>query len=135
MKYTDKYNENEVMIERKVKHSLRVMENAKRIAKTLELSEEDINLATLIGVLHDIGRFEQQKRANTYSDTKSGIDHGDLGAEILIKEREIEKYVVDTKYYPIIEKAVRNHNKYKIEEGLTDREKLFCFIARDADKK
>ena len=45
-----------------------VAEEARRIAKSLNLSEEEQDLAELIGLLHDIGRFEQWKWYGTYSD-------------------------------------------------------------------
>ena len=63
-----------------------------------------------------------------------GIDHGDLGVEILEKDNYIRKFVEENEYDSIILKAIKNHNKYKIEEGLTEQESLFCKIIRDADK-
>ena len=41
---------------------------------------------------------------------------------------------MNVSYREIIKKAVKNHNKYKIEEGLSKKEKLFAKIIRDADK-
>lgn len=69
-------------IERKYKHSLRVMKFAIDIAKSLNLTEDEIILAAKAGLLHDIGRFEQWTQYCTYNDLKS-IDHADLGVEIL----------------------------------------------------
>ena len=63
-----------------------------------------------------------------------GIDHGDLGVEILEKDSYIRKYIKDDEWDNIILKAIKNHNKYKIEDGLTEQEVLFCKIIRDADK-
>ena len=37
-------------------------ETYSKIAEDLNLSKEQIDLATLIGLLHDIARFEQRKR-------------------------------------------------------------------------
>ena len=115
----------------KQKHSIRVMELSKKIAEGLKLSEEQIELATLIGLLHDIARFEQYKQYHTFKDAES-IDHGDLGVEILNKD--LHKYIDTDKYDEIIKLAVKNHNKYKIEEGLTQEQELFAKIIRDADK-
>ncbi len=42
----------------KVEHTYRVADISEQIAEKLGLSEEDIALAWLIGMLHDIGRFE-----------------------------------------------------------------------------
>ena len=76
-------------IERKYKHSLRVMKFAIDIAKSLNLTEDEIILAAKAGLLHDIGRFEQWTQYCTYNDLKS-IDHADLGVEILKKNNYIE---------------------------------------------
>ena len=54
----------------KFHHSYRVMEFAIDIAKSLELGEKDIYIASLAGLLHDIGRFNHIKIYNTYSDEK-----------------------------------------------------------------
>ena len=111
----------------KFHHSFRVMEYSKDIAISLKLNEEDTNLAIIIGLLHDIARFEQWTNYRTYKDGYS-TDHGDLGSEIL------EEFLEDNKDKNIIITAVKNHNKFKIEDGLDERTLLFCKIIRDADK-
>ena len=62
------------------------------------------------------------------------MDHGDLGVEILIKDEYIRKFIEEDKYDNIILKAIKNHNKFKIEDGLSEKELLFAKIIRDADK-
>ena len=134
LKYTANYDHHSDKIERKEKHSLRVVERSTMIAKYLNLNEEDTLLAELIGLLHDIGRFEQVRRFNTFSDQKSGVNHGELGAEILFKNGMIRKFVEEDKYDEIIRKAIINHNRTHIEPDLNERELLFANIIRDADK-
>lgn len=133
MKYTNNYDIENENIDRKIYHSLRVMEISKKIATNMGLENEKIELATLIGLLHDIGRFEQFKIYQTYSDLES-IDHGDLGADILKQNNFIRNFIKESKYDEIILKSVQNHNKYKIADDLNKEEKLFCKIVRDADK-
>ena len=133
MKYTNNYDIENENIERKIYHSLRVMEISKKIATNMGLENEKIELATLIGLLHDIGRFEQFKIYQTYSDLES-IDHGDLGADILKQNNFIRNFIKEAKYDEIILQSVQNHNKYKIADDLNKEEKLFCKIVRDADK-
>ena len=77
IKYTENYDLKVEAIERKQKHSLRVMELSTKIATELKLSQDEINLATLIGLLHDIARFEQYTQYKTYRDVDS-FDHGDM---------------------------------------------------------
>lgn len=133
MKYTNNYDIENENIDRKIYHSLRVMEISKKIATNMGLGNEQIELATLIGLLHDIGRFEQFKIYQTYSDLES-IDHGDLGADILKQNNFIRNFIKESKYDEIILKSIQNHNKYKIADDLNKEEKLFCKIVRDADK-
>lgn len=131
-RYTNKYIIDK-RIERKVYHTFRVEELSEKIAKFLKMNEEEIKLAKLIGLLHDIARFEQYTRYKTFDDPKS-IDHGNLGVEILKKDNYIRKYIKTDLYDEIIIKAIANHNKYSIEENLTAKEEMYCKIIRDADK-
>ena len=131
--YISNYNTDNPKIALKIAHIFRTAEKAKKIAINLELEKEDIQLAELIGMLHDIGRFEQLKQYNTYNDRKS-INHGEYGAKILFEDRLIEKFIDDRQYDRIIYLAILNHNRDKIEDGINERELLHCKIIRDADK-
>ena len=73
--YVKKYNANDGKIALKIAHILRVADLSKKIAISLNLSEENIELAELIGLLHDIGRFEQVRIYNTFI-YKISINHG-----------------------------------------------------------
>lgn len=110
----------------KYHHSFRVMEIAKEIALSLNLNKEEIELATICGLFHDIGRFRQWTEYETYRDQDS-IDHGDLGSEIL------KDFLNNYKDKDIVIKATKYHNKYDVPE-LDERTTLFCNIVRDADK-
>jgi len=121
-------------VELKREHSLRVPYLAKRIAQEKNLPDEDVQLAELIGVLHDIGRFEQLRRYQTFNDSKS-VDHAALGVEVLKENDLIKRFCDDEKLYDLILVAVYNHNKFKIEENISDDRTLtHCKIIRDADK-
>lgn len=134
-RYTGQFDKNMPTIDRKFYHGFRVAKLSEKIARKLgTLSEEEIELARLIGLLHDIGRFEQWTRYQTFSDLKS-IDHAALGIAILEQDEYIKNYVEDEDVIAIIKKAIYYHNKYAIEESdVTEKEKLFCQIIRDADK-
>lgn len=131
--YTNDYLEYGEMIELKINHTLRVVDLCERIAKSLNLSDEDITIAKIIGLLHDIGRFEQWKVYNTFKDRES-IDHGDYGVEILKKDNYIRKYIEDDKYDDMILKCIKYHNKYQIPSDLDEKTSLFAKLIRDADK-
>lgn len=133
LKYVSTYDDNHPKIISKREHSLRVMEISKEIATNINLTEEEINLATLIGLLHDIGRFDQMKIYNTFIDLIS-IDHGDYGVEILEKNNLIRKFIKNDEFDSIIKYSIKNHNKIKVENGLDKHTLMFCNIIRDADK-
>ena len=133
LKYSKSYTCFGEAIERKIKHTFRVMDLCEEIAVSLGLSKSDIYVAKLCGLLHDIGRFEQWSRYKTFEDLKS-IDHGDFGAELLKDEKIMRRFNTDNKIDDLIIKVVKNHNKYEVEDHLTEREKLFTNIVRDADK-
>ena len=120
-------------MKRKLKHSYRVMENAGKIAESLNLNEKEIEISKMIGLLHDIGHFETIKIKDILKEDKK-IDHGDFGVEILQKDNYIRRFIDEEKYDNIIFKAIKNHNKFKIEEGLSEEELLYAKIIRDADK-
>lgn len=132
--YLKNYDVKNEKIRLKITHTYGVMKISEYISKDLKLSDEDIYLAKLIGLLHDIGRFEQVKMFDNFNDSANNLDHGKLGVEILQKDNFIRKFILDDKYDNIIYKAILNHNKYKIEDGLKDKELLHAKIIRDADK-
>lgn len=130
--YLKQYNEKDDKIGLKVRHTYNVLNTSDYIAKKLELDEENINLAILIALLHDIGRFEQLKRFGSYDE--NNMDHAEYGVKILFEENMIRDFIKENGYDNIIYKAIKNHNKYKIEDGLNEEELLHSRIIRDSDK-
>lgn len=134
--YVSKYNPENERISLKIEHIKNVAKNCEMLAKKLNFNEEDTNLAIAIGYFHDIGRFEQVRIADTFSDKESKINHAEKGVEVLENNDFIREFIKDDKYDNIIKKAVLNHNKASknIDKDLTPRELLFAKIIRDADK-
>lgn len=210
--YVRNYDPSDEKIKLKIDHTYRVAGLCQRIAESLGLSEPDVDIAWLLGMLHDIGRFEQIRRFGTFNDVQS-VDHAEFGADLLFKEGLIRKFVegyyeecelarsgdeeagqaysrqkgcqegklnsrqgncllaqsdnqsdycqeerkikeflvnndattVDDKQIiknnehhnkdtGLLEMAIRQHNKYRVKEDLTERQRMFCDILRDADK-
>ena len=130
--YYEKYKSFSKDIDHKYKHSYNVANLMEELAKRLGLGEEDILLAKEIGLLHDIGRFEQLKKTNTFKDGE--FDHADYGVEYLFKENHIRDFIDDDKNDEIIAKAILYHNKYIYPDNLSDREDLFAKMIKDMDK-
>jgi HAD superfamily hydrolase (TIGR01509 family) len=156
--YVRNYDPSDEKIKLKIDHTYRVAGLCQRIAESLGLSEPDVDIAWLLGMLHDIGRFEQIRRFGTFNDVQS-VDHAEFGADLLFKEGLIRKFAEG--YYEecelaepenqedeqiiknnehhnkdtgLLEMAIRQHNKYRVKEDLTERQRMFCDILRDADK-
>lgn len=137
--HVNKIELNNPRVQLKIDHTYRVSENCKKIATQLKLSEEQIQLAQLIGILHDIGRFEQYKiyNKNTNSiklDNSIKFNHGNAGVEVLKKNQYIRKYIKEDKYDNIILTSIYEHNRYELSKNLGEEESLFCKIIKDADK-
>ncbi len=129
--YVSSYDLDIIEIKNKYCHSLRVSNLCEEIAKSLNLNEKEILLAKQIGLLHDIGRFEQWKKFKSYHDPDS-IDHGDLGVEILFNKKLIDAFNI-TDNLDILYNAIKYHNKFTLPK-LDSYTELFCNIIRDADK-
>ena len=133
-RYVAGYNAADPKIKLKIDHTYRVAGLCERIAA--DISAADVDLAWLCGMLHDIGRFEQVRRYGTFVDAVS-IDHATLGADLLFKEGLLDVFALDDmtpEALGILESAIRNHSKYRIDEGLGETETAYCHILRDADK-
>lgn len=156
--YVRNYDPSDEKIKLKIDHTYRVAGLCQRIAESLGLSEPDVDIAWLLGMLHDIGRFEQIRRFGTFNDAQS-VDHAEFGADLLFKEglirkfaegyyeecelarsgnEEAEQIIKNNEHHNkdtgLLELAIRQHNKYRVKEDLTERQRMFCDILRDADK-
>ena len=132
-KYVSNYNLNNPKIRLKYDHCLRVMKLNRKYAIALGFSKEDIELASLIGLLHDIGRFEQVRIYGSFNDLET-IDHADYSVEQLFDRGLIKTFWTDNSDYEIIKFAIKNHNKYNIPKCNNERMLMHAKLIRDTDK-
>lgn len=135
--YVSNYDEKNVRIALKIAHTFRVAEISERIAVSIDRNEKiNPEFSWLLGLLHDIGRFEQVTRYGTFKDVLS-LDHAELGADILFNEGLIKNFPcegIEGDWLKISETAIRVHNKLKVPEGLDRKTEIYSNILRDADK-
>lgn len=131
--YVKNYDANDGKVRLKIVHTMKVAELSEMIARGIGEDEENVHLAKVIGLLHDIGRFEQLRRFHDFRDYLT-VDHAQLGVEILKENHLIRAFVEDEKYDDTIFQAISNHNKYAIEDGLNKNTLTHAKIIRDADK-
>ena len=130
--YLNHYDRDDDKIRLKIVHTYGVVECSCQITQRMGLPEEDRQLAQLIGLLHDIGRFEQLKRYNSFEpDT---MDHASFCVQILFEEGMIRQFVQDNTWDSIIRTSIAKHSDYKLEGIEDSRELMHARIIRDADK-
>lgn len=130
--YLDNYDREDDKVRLKIVHTYGVTECSRQIAKRMGLSDEDSELAQLIGLLHDIGRFEQIKRFDSFE--PDVMDHAAFGVKILFEEGMIRQFVQEDAWDGIIRTAIAKHSDFRLEGVDNERTLLHAKIIRDADK-
>ena len=112
-------------------HTGYVTSNCVELAKDLKLNRHDTELAEIIGLFHDVGRFRQYSIYKTFNDADSE-DHADLALKV-IDELEFFKELA-AKDFDVVKFAIQNHNKKVVAPTDDARKNLFAKLIRDADK-
>ena len=132
--YLNGYDREDEKIKLKIIHTYGVVKSAREIGHRMHLNEEDQQLAELIALLHDIGRFQQLRLYNSFSpDT---MDHAAFGVQLLFEGENpmINRFIEDRSYDELIRVAIARHSDFHLE-GITDnRTLLHARLIRDADK-
>jgi hypothetical protein len=115
----------------KEEHTRHVCENMVEIGRGLSLSQNQIMLAEVIGLFHDIGRFPQYAKYRTFRDSIS-VNHGLLGAETLAEKKMLQTLPDDEQ--EIIMQSVKFHNAFAVPKKEKDEIIFFIRLIRDADK-
>lgn len=129
-KYVATFDTTDENIMLKYKHSYKVSEIMEELAIRLDLSEKETLVSKVIGLVHDIGRFIQLDKYNSYSD--KNIDHGDIGSEFL-DSTKIREFLPYEEYDACVRLSVRYHNKFDYPK-LSEKENKFVNMIRDSDK-
>ncbi|MGN0294583.1 MAG: HD domain-containing protein [Lachnospiraceae bacterium] len=130
--YLDNYDREDDKIRLKITHTYCVVDCSREIAVRMGLSDEDVELAMIIGLLHDIGRFEQLRRYNSFE--PATMDHAAEGVHLLFDEGMIRQFMEDDRFDELIRTAIARHSDFKLE-GIEDKRTLLhARLIRDADK-
>lgn len=131
-RYTSRDLEIQANLQYKKDHSQRVRENMLMIGADLRHDTDQMKLAEVIGLFHDVGRFEQYARYHTFKDHLSE-DHAILGVSILEREQILTGRVNESEI-KIINESIVNHNQRVIRGTICGTTLKFCQMIRDADK-
>lgn len=131
-KYLDGYDRTNDKVKLKITHTYGVVDYSRRIAGRMGLCGEDIRLSEIIALLHDIGRFEQLKRFDSF--LPQTMDHAAYGVSLLFDEGMIRRFVKEDRFDGIIREAIAHHSDFSLPEGMEERTLLHARLIRDADK-
>ena len=137
--YVGAYDQENPRIALKVDHTLRVADLCERIARDEGMPACDVDLAWLLGLLHDIGRFEQVRLYDTFTDAAS-VSHARLGASVLFEHANVtggplvRRFLRDRAHDDLVRLAIATHSDYRLPAGLDERTRSLCDVLRDADK-
>lgn len=115
----------------KYNHTLRVIEYSDRICESCSLTQDEKDIAYLIALFHDIGRFEQIRVKKWCDDYKTKYNHATESVNMIQGYQLLNQ--LSQQEQAIIQKAIEFHNAYQIE-NMVPQERLFAEIIRDADK-
>ncbi len=115
----------------KEKHTGYVTANCVELAKFLKLPTHDVELAEIIGLFHDVGRFRQYSIYKTFNDADSE-DHADLALKVIDELEFFNELAAQD--FEVVRFAIQNHNKKTVAPTDDERKLLFAKIIRDADK-
>jgi len=118
-------------IDLKIEHTRRVCAEILEIGRSLQLDTNDLRLAEVIALFHDVGRFAQYDRYGTFLDLKSE-DHAVLGVKVLDSSDVLKGMHEDTQR--LIKRVVGYHNRRTLPENETEECLFFAKLLRDADK-
>jgi len=109
------------MIDIKLDHTMRMIEQTIKINNTLGL-KFDLDLVIKVAVLyHDIGRIRQSTWSNTFADTiykkmnSKFASHSEEGYDIFLNNN----FNIDERYIPIISQTILHHQNYHTNTKLT----------------
>ncbi len=133
-RYLDGFDRNNEKIRLKIIHTNEVVRCAGEIAGRMHLTREDRELAEVIALLHDIGRFEQVRRYDSFE--PATMDHAHFGVELLFGPDNplIRSFVASDRWDGIIREAIGRHSDYSVGFIEDERVLLHARLIRDADK-
>ena len=107
------------MIKQKYNHTMRVVENITQMSKKMGQSINFLELTKAVGLLHDIGRFEQAMYSDTYVDSvvyrNNPIikNHGEEGERFLV-DNGFKLFKIPRIDQPAIAKTVGLHQENQL---------------------
>lgn len=129
--YVRNYNPSDPRIASKICHTYKVVQMMDLLCQSVSLNERQSYLCFLAALYHDIGRFEQVRRFQTFLDAIS-LPHARLSAQILEQGNFLD-HLEESEAKSVIE-AVRVHSDFALPEDFEGFQLEMAKLLRDADK-
>lgn len=130
---TNNFPKDNAMIQEKTHHTMEVCNAINRIATAEKLDAGDYDVAIMIGLLHDVGRFPQIMETGSFRDSDE-FDHAKEGARML-KEGLLKELLPETRMFDrLLIEVVENHSKIVLPDTMDPITRMFSEILRDADR-
>jgi hypothetical protein len=115
----------------KEEHTRRVCLNIRMMGKALGLGPRDMLLAETMALFHDVGRFRQYEKYETFKDASSE-NHALLGLREISCRGALSR--LDAAEKRIVARAIAHHNVLSLPENEDEKSLFFMHLLRDADK-
>lgn len=122
-------SEHDFHIDLKLKHTFRVVAMMTDVARSEGLV--DVDLAKKLALLHDVGRFSQYQKYETFADILSE-DHAALGVRVLKENSVLDDFSSDQR--ALLFWCIEQHNKLHVPEEKPARWIKYLKLVKDADK-
>jgi len=120
-----------VHVQMKQEHTRRTCTEILDLGEQLALDDRQKQIAEMVALFHDVGRFPQFAQYRTFDDNRS-IDHSHLGVEVLRREGVLEVLRREERQW--VETAIEHHGRKALPPHLNGHALLFAKLIRDADK-
>lgn len=115
----------------KEQHTFRVCRDIKELCQQQKLDSETTQIAILSALYHDIGRFEQYLRYQTFSDHQSE-NHALLSISVIRHNNILDD--LPAKWQTLILHSIQHHNLAQLPIIADQKKSMHCQLLRDADK-
>jgi len=119
------------LIDRKLRHTMRVLGHVRSIVRELPARPDLVPLIEIAALLHDAGRFPQLVRQKTYDD-RAGYNHAAAGADIVEQSGLLAPLAEPDR--ALVLAVIRHHNAAVLPHTVTPDARLALEVVRDADK-
>lgn len=119
------------MVVLKIEHTKRVVANALRIMEGEHFPEALRGIGETAAWLHDVGRFSQFTKYQTFSDRVS-VNHALLSCGEVLRLGWLDEHSATDRNR--ILRAIEFHNLKDLPAGMSTEEALLVHLVRDADK-